>query len=77
MLVRPVRTSHACNFQKICENDSQPGLQLVGRLATPLVAVTFLTCDEEFFKRGVVVVVVGGGGVGDEYESQRTLTRTK
>ena len=49
MLVRPVRTSHACNFQKICENDSQPGLQLVERLATPLVAVTFLTCDEEFF----------------------------
>ena len=76
MFVRPVRTSHACNFQKICENDSQPGLQLVERLATPLVAVTFLTCDEEFFKRGVVVVVVVGGG-GDEYESQRTLTRTK
>ena len=32
MLVRSVSTSHACNFQ----GESQPGLQLVEKLITPL-----------------------------------------
>jgi len=34
---------------RTCGNESQPGLQVVEKLATPLVAVTFLTCDEAFF----------------------------
>ena len=34
---------------RICRNESQPGLQVVEKLATPLVAVTFLTCDVAFF----------------------------
>ena len=34
VVVRSVRTSHACNFRDIVE--SQPGLQLVEKLVTPL-----------------------------------------
>ena len=36
VLVRSVRTSHACKFSGYCGNKSQPGLQLVEKLATPL-----------------------------------------
>ena len=40
MLVSSVRTSHACNFHgRICGNESQPGLQLVEKLATHLEAM--------------------------------------
>ena len=60
------------NF-RICGNESHPGLQIVEKVATPLVAVTFLTSDESSFKGWWW----GGGGVGYEYESKRTLTRTK
>ena len=35
MLVRSVRSSHACNF-RICGNESQPDLQLVEKLVTSL-----------------------------------------
>ena len=55
---------------RICGNQSHPGLQIVEKVATPLVAVTFLTSDEASFKGW-------WWGVGNEYESKRTLTRTK
>ena len=35
MLMKSVCTSHACNFQDM-GNESQPGLQVVEKLATPL-----------------------------------------
>ena len=35
VVVRSVRTSHARNFM-MCGNESQPGLQLVEKLTTPL-----------------------------------------
>ena len=55
---------------RIWGNESHPGLQIVEKKATPLVAVTFLTSDEASFKGW-------WWGVGNEYESKRTLTRTK
>ena len=39
MLVKSVRTSHF----RICENESQPGLQQIEKLATPLVLKSMFT----------------------------------
>ena len=53
MLVRSVRTSHAYNFQDICGNESQPGLQLVKKLATPRnpgLGIPFDSCHPITFK---------------------------
>ena len=46
MLVRSVYTGHACNFRDMW-NESQPGRQLVEKLATTLPKTCYAHPDED------------------------------